>query len=67
MLRAFEKVSRRKIPYEITARRAGDVAELWSDPTRAQQELGWKATRGLEEMMQDTWRWQSRNPHGFRS
>jgi len=65
VLRAFEKASHRKIPYEITARRAGDVAELWSDPSRAEKELGWKARIGLEEMMQDTWRWQSMNPQGF--
>ena len=67
VVRAFEKASGRDIPCEIVSRRAGDIAELWSDPSRAEQDLGWKARRGLEEMMQDTWRWQSRNPQGFRS
>jgi len=67
VLRAFEKASGRKIAYEITARRAGDIAELWSDPSRAENELGWKAKIGLEEMMQDIWRWQSMNPQGFGS
>ena len=67
VLRAFEKACGRKIPYEITARRGGDIAELWSDPSRAEHDLGWKARLGLEEMMEDVWRWQSMNPHGFGS
>jgi len=65
VLRAFEKACGRKIPYEITPRRDGDIAELWADPSRAEQDLGWKATRGLQEMMEDAWRWQSMNPQGF--
>ncbi|MCU1792650.1 UDP-glucose 4-epimerase GalE [Pectobacterium polaris] len=65
MIRAFEKASGRKIPYKITSRRDGDVAECWSDPSLAQTELNWRAIRGLEEMMYDTWRWQKNNPNGY--
>jgi len=66
-VRAFEKASGKKVPYEIVARRSGDVAECWSDPARAEHDLGWKAERGLEAMMEDTWRWQSMNPDGYRT
>lgn len=65
MVRAVEQASGRSIPYAIVARRPGDIAEGWADPTRAELELGWKAVRGLEEMMADTWRWQSMNPQGY--
>ena len=47
------------------ARRAGDLAAYWADPTRAQIELGWHATRTIDDMCADTWRWQSDNPQGF--
>lgn len=65
MVRAFENASGRAVPYEIVARRPGDIAECWSDPSKAARELGWKAERGLEQMMADTWRWQSMNPEGY--
>ncbi len=65
MIRSFEKVSDRKIPYEIVDRRQGDVAECYADPAKAEIELGWKAQRGIEEMCADAWRWQSKNPEGF--
>lgn len=65
MLRAMEKASSRQIPYQIVARRAGDIATCFADPSFAEQELGWKAERGLEEMAEDTWRWQSNNPQGY--
>ncbi len=65
MVRAFEQASGRAVPYEIVARRAGDIAEYWSDPSKAERELGWRAERGLEQMMADTWRWQSMNPEGY--
>lgn len=65
MVKAFENASKRTIPYEIIARRPGDIAECWADPSKAEQELGWKASRGLETMMDDAWRWQSTNPEGF--
>lgn len=67
MVKAFEKVSGKDVPYEIVARRPGDIAECWADPALAAEELGWTAEKGLEEMMEDTWRWQSSNPNGFNS
>ena len=65
VIAAFEKASGRTIPYEIAARRPGDVAACYADPARAASELGWKAARGLDEMCSDAWRWQSQNPHGY--
>ena len=62
---AFEKASGRSVPYAIAHRRPGDIAECWADPSLAQQELDWKAERGLEEMMRDTWNWQKKNPQGY--
>lgn len=66
VVRAFEAASGRKIPYKIVPRRAGDIAEYYADPSKAARELGWQAQRGLTEMMQDAWRWQSNNPDGYR-
>ncbi|CAM5200097.1 UDP-glucose 4-epimerase OS=Castellaniella defragrans OX=75697 GN=HNR28_002123 PE=3 SV=1 [Castellaniella defragrans] len=65
MIRAFEAASGRSIPYTIAGRRAGDIAACWADPHKAQRELGWHASRGLPQMMADTWRWQSHNPRGY--
>ncbi|MHC4470017.1 MAG: UDP-glucose 4-epimerase GalE [Planctomycetota bacterium] len=65
VIEAAEKASGREIPYEIVERRSGDIAECYADPSRAAQELSWRATRGIEEMTADHWRWQSRNPEGF--
>ncbi|HEV8598657.1 MAG TPA: UDP-glucose 4-epimerase GalE [Gemmatimonadales bacterium] len=65
MLRAFERVVGKPIPYQIVARRPGDIAEAWADPTRAEQVLGWSATRDLDQMCADAWRWQERNPEGY--
>ncbi len=62
---AFERASGRPIPYEILGRRPGDAPVSYADPTRAEQELGWRAERGLAEMCADTWRWQSQNPQGY--
>jgi UDP-glucose 4-epimerase len=62
---AFAAASGRAIPYEIRPRRPGDVAACWADPSRAQQLLGWRATRDLATMCSDAWRWQSNNPNGF--
>ena len=66
IVRAFEQASGRAVPYRIAPRRSGDLAEYWADATKAQRELGWQATRGLDQMMLDTWRWQSGNPDGYR-
>lgn len=65
IVHAFEKASGITIPYQITDRRPGDVAECYADPTRAEQELGWRAEQGLEEMCRDSWKWQKKNPDGF--
>jgi UDP-glucose 4-epimerase len=65
MVKAFEAASGRPIPYQIKPRRPGDIAECWAEPTLARAELGWQAERGLEQMMVDTWRWQSNNPNGY--
>jgi len=67
MVKAFEAASGKKVTYEISARRPGDVATVYADATLAEKELGWKAYMGLEEMCEDLWRWQSINPNGFSS
>lgn len=65
VVKAFEKASGQKIPYKIMPRRAGDIATCYSDPSKALNELGWKAERDIEEMCEDSWRWQSQNPNGY--
>ncbi|MHC4830648.1 MAG: UDP-glucose 4-epimerase GalE, partial [Planctomycetota bacterium] len=65
VVRAFEEVSGRNVPYRIGPRRSGDVAIMLADPALAWRELGWKATLGLERMVADGWRWRCLNPHGF--
>jgi UDP-glucose 4-epimerase len=65
MVAAFEHASGRKIPYKIVGRRPGDIGTCYADPTKAREELGWMASRGIEEMCEDTWRWQSLNPNGY--
>jgi UDP-glucose 4-epimerase len=65
VVRAFEAASERPIPYEVVARRPGDVAACWADPRRAHELLGWRARRDLSHMCEDSWRWQSMNPGGF--
>lgn len=67
LLHAFEKAVGRELPYEVVARRPGDVATSYADPSRANEELGWRTTRTVEDMCVDTWRWQSQNPHGFQA
>jgi len=65
MVKAFEKVSGKKVPYVITPRRSGDIAKCYADPSYAKEVLGWEAEKGIEEMCQDTWRWQINNPDGY--
>lgn len=65
IVKAFEAASGQTVPYALCPRRPGDIAECYADPSRAQAEIGWQATRGLKEMMQDAWRWQKNNPNGF--
>ncbi|MFK7767172.1 MAG: UDP-glucose 4-epimerase GalE [Mariniblastus sp.] len=62
---AFEKASGKEIPYQIVDRRPGDIAACYADPGLAKVDLGWEATRGINEMCQDGWRWQSQNPNGY--
>lgn len=66
MVAAFEKASGKPIPFEIVARRAGDLAEYYAEPTLAKQLLGWEAKLGIDKMCEDTWRWQVNNPNGYR-
>ncbi len=65
MISAFEKAGGRKIPYRIIDRRPGDIAECYADPSKAEQDLGWRTEKGIEDMCADTWRWQKQNPKGF--
>lgn len=65
LIKAFEKAAQTKINYRVVGRRSGDVAECWSDSSLARQQLGWQATRNLEEMMRDAWNWQKNNPGGY--
>ena len=66
VIAAFEQATGKQIPYELVGRRAGDVTEAWANPSYAEKILGWKTVRGLEEMLADAWRWQSKNPNGYR-
>ena len=65
LVRTFEQASGRSVPFEIAPRRAGDIGACYADPTRANQLLGWRATRDLQTMCADSWRWQNLNPNGF--
>ncbi|UJX25195.1 UDP-glucose 4-epimerase GalE [Pseudoalteromonas sp. CF6-2] len=66
MVNAFEKASGQAVPYQISPRRSGDIAACYAATEKAFNELGWQAERGIDEMMQDTWRWQSNNPNGYK-
>ena len=65
VLHAFEKACGKKLPYEVKERRPGDIATCYADPAKAKAELGWEAEYGIEEMCEDSWRWQSQNPDGY--
>jgi UDP-glucose 4-epimerase len=65
LLHAFERAVGRELPYEVVARRPGDVATSYADPGKANRELGWRTQKSVDEMAADTWRWQSQNPQGF--
>jgi len=66
MVKAFALACGKQIPYRITDRRTGDIAQCFADPTLAWEELGWKAQLGIQEMCEDTWRWQLANPQGYK-
>ena len=65
VIEAFRKATGKEIPYVIGPRRAGDIATCYSDASKAERELGWKAENGIKEMCADSWRWQSNNPNGY--
>ncbi len=65
LVNAFEQASGQQIPYQISPRRSGDIATCYADATRAKSLLGWQATKTVEDMCNDTWRWQSQNPNGY--
>jgi UDP-glucose 4-epimerase len=65
MVKAFEQASGKSVPYKVQARRLGDIAACYANPALAQEVLGWQASRNLQDMCADAWRWQSSNPHGY--
>lgn len=65
VIKAFEQACKKTIPFNVTARRPGDIAVCYADPSKARLDLNWKAEKSLNEMCQDTWRWQNINPEGF--
>ena len=65
VVHAFERACGHEIPYEIKPRRAGDIATCYCDPKKAREELGWQADYGIDDMCEDSWRWQSQNPNGY--
>jgi UDP-glucose 4-epimerase len=67
LIAAFSKACGKEIPYEIIGRRPGDVASCYASPAKANSELGWKAEKTIEQGCEDSWKWQSQNPDGFKS
>lgn len=67
LLKGMEKAIGKPIPYQMGERRAGDIASVYCDTSFSEEFLGWKATKDLDDMCADTWRWQSANPKGYRS
>jgi len=65
MVKAFEKASDKKIAYQLSPRRPGDIAACYANPAKASQELNWQATHSIEDMTASSWRWQSKNPNGY--
>jgi UDP-glucose 4-epimerase len=65
IVRGFEAATGLEIPHEIVARRPGDVPAVYADPSLANRELGWSASRGLEDICRDAWNWQRKNPRGY--
>ncbi len=66
MVKAFENASGKSVNYKIAPRRPGDIATCYADPAKAEEELGWTAKRGIKEMCEDAWKWQSENPNGYK-
>lgn len=65
VINAFAKTAQREIPYKIVERRPGDIAACYADASKAKEELGWSAEKGIEEMCKDSWNWQVSNPDGY--
>ena len=65
IVKSFERVNGITIPYVITARRPGDIAECYANPDKAFRLLGWKAEKNIDDMCRDTWNWQKKNPNGY--
>jgi len=65
MVHAFQKASGKDVPYKIVDRRPGDVAKCYADPSYAKEVLGWEAKKDIQQMCEDSWRWQSNNPNGY--
>jgi UDP-glucose 4-epimerase len=65
VIAAFSEACGKPIAYRIAGRRAGDIAEIYADPSRAEIEIGWRAEHDLTRMCEDAWRWQSKNPSGY--
>ena len=66
MVKAFSKSCGKELPYEFAPRRAGDLPAFWADPAYAKEQLGWTAEKGIQEMCDDVWHWQSKNPNGYK-
>jgi UDP-glucose 4-epimerase len=65
LVKAFERASGRDVPYQVTPRRAGDIAVCYADPGLAERELGWRAELTIEDACRDAWNWQNNNPNGY--
>lgn len=65
VVQSFERASGRELPTRVLPRRAGDIAASWCDPAKAERELGWTATRTIDDASRDSWNWQSQNPQGY--
>lgn len=65
LLRSFERAVGHELPYEVVERRPGDIAASYADPSRAREDLGWSATKSVDDMCADTWNWQRQNPTGY--
>ena len=67
VIKTFEKISEKEIPFKIAPRREGDIAECYADPSLSKKILGWEAKFGMDEMIRDHWNWQSKNPNGYKN
>jgi len=65
MVKAFEKASGKEVKYKVAPRRPGDLSTVVANPAKAEKDFGWKVKRGLQDMCNDAWKWQSANPYGF--